>query len=256
VPPDHITGVGMKLHLDGVRKAFGDRVVLDDVSLEVASGEVVCLIGASGSGKSTLLRCVNLLEPIDEGAIHLDGVDISAPGLDPDPVRRRIGMVFQSYNLFPHMSVLRNITLAPTKVLGRRTSDAAAAARDLLGRFGLADKADAYPDQLSGGQQQRVAIVRAMAMQPELMLLDEVTAALDPVLVGEVLDVIRGLRTTGMTMIIATHEMGFAREIADTVCFLEQGRILEQGPPAELFTAPREQATRDFLARVIASGRL
>ncbi len=246
----------MKLHLDGVRKAFGDRIVLDDVSLEVASGEVVCLIGASGSGKSTLLRCVNLLEPIDEGAILLDGVDISAPGLDPDPVRRRIGMVFQSYNLFPHMSVLRNITLAPTKVLGHRANDAAAAARDLLGRFGLADKADAYPDQLSGGQQQRVAIVRAMAMQPELMLLDEVTAALDPVLVGEVLDVIRGLRTTGMTMIIATHEMGFAREIADTVCFLEQGTVREQGPPAELFTEPREQATRDFLARVIASGRL
>lgn len=246
----------MKLRLDRVRKAFGERVVLDDVSLEVASGEVVCLIGASGSGKSTLLRCVNLLEPIDEGTIHLDGVDISAPGLDPDPIRRRIGMVFQSYNLFPHMSVLRNVTLAPTKVLGQRSGEAAAAARDLLGRFGLADKAEAYPDQLSGGQQQRVAIVRAMAMQPELMLLDEVTAALDPVLVGEVLDVIRELRTTGMTMVIATHEMGFAREIADTVCFLEQGHVREQGPPAEVFTAPREQATRDFLARVIASGRL
>jgi polar amino acid transport system ATP-binding protein len=246
----------MKLHLDRVRKAFGERVVLDDVSLEVASGEVVCLIGASGSGKSTLLRCVNLLEPIDEGAIHLDGVDISAPGLDPDPIRRRIGMVFQSYNLFPHMSVLRNITLAPTKVLGLRSGEAATAARDLLGRFGLADKAEAYPDQLSGGQQQRVAIVRALAMQPELMLLDEVTAALDPVLVGEVLDVIRELRTTGMTMVIATHEMGFAREIADTVCFLEQGCVREQGPPSEVFTAPREQATRDFLARVIASGRL
>lgn len=246
----------MKLRVERVRKAFGTRVVLDDVSIDVAAGQVVCLIGASGSGKSTLLRCINLLEPIDEGAIHLDGVDISEPGFDPDPVRRRIGMVFQSYNLFPHMSVLRNITLAPTRVLGHSRSSAATTAHDLLGRFGLADKADAYPDQLSGGQQQRVAIVRALAMQPEIMLLDEVTAALDPVLVGEVLDVIRELRGAGMTMIIATHEMGFAREIADTVCFLERGRILEQAAPDELFAAPRESATRDFLARVIASGRL
>jgi polar amino acid transport system ATP-binding protein len=239
-----------------VRKAFGDRTVLDDVSLEVDTGEVVCLIGASGSGKSTLLRCINLLEPIDDGTIHLDGVDISEPGLDPDPIRRRIGMVFQSYNLFPHMSVLRNITLAPTKVLRRPKAEARDTALELLGRFGLADKAEAFPDQLSGGQQQRVAIVRALAMQPEIMLLDEVTAALDPVLVGEVLDVIRELRTNGMTMVLATHEMGFAREIADTVCFLQNGRILEQGPPAQLFSEPREQATRDFLARVIASGRL
>jgi polar amino acid transport system ATP-binding protein len=239
-----------------VHKAFGERTVLDDVSLEVGSGEVVCLIGASGSGKSTLLRCINLLEPIDDGTIHLDGVDISEPGLDPDPIRRRIGMVFQSYNLFPHMSVLRNITLAPTKVLRRPKAEARDTALELLGRFGLADKAEAYPDQLSGGQQQRVAIVRALAMQPEIMLLDEVTAALDPVLVGEVLDVIRELRTNGMTMVLATHEMGFAREIADTVCFLQNGRILEQGPPARLFSEPREQATRDFLARVIASGRL
>jgi polar amino acid transport system ATP-binding protein len=230
--------------------------VLDDVSLEVDTGEVVCLIGASGSGKSTLLRCINLLEPIDDGTIHLDGVDISEPGLDPDPIRRRIGMVFQSYNLFPHMSVLRNITLAPTKVLRRPKAEARDTALELLGRFGLADKAEAYPDQLSGGQQQRVAIVRALAMQPEIMLLDEVTAALDPVLVGEVLDVIRELRTNGMTMVLATHEMGFAREIADTVCFLQNGRILEQGPPAQVFSEPREQATRDFLARVIASGRL
>ncbi len=246
----------MKLQVVQVRKAFGDRVVLDDVSLEVAAGEVVCLIGASGSGKSTLLRCINLLEPIDDGAIHLDGVDISEPGLDPDPIRRRIGMVFQSYNLFPHMSVLRNITLAPTKVLRRSNEQARASALELLERFGLADKADAYPDQLSGGQQQRVAIVRALAMQPEIMLLDEVTAALDPVLVGEVLDVIRGLRANGMTMVLATHEMGFAREIADTVCFLQNGRIHEQGPPAQLFSEPRQQSTRDFLARVIASGRL
>jgi polar amino acid transport system ATP-binding protein len=239
-----------------VHKAFGERTVLDDVSLEVGTGEVVCLIGASGSGKSTLLRCINLLEPIDDGTIHLDGVDISEPGLDPDPIRRRIGMVFQSYNLFPHMSVLRNITLAPTKVLRRPKAEARDTALELLGRFGLADKAEAYPDQLSGGQQQRVAIVRALAMQPEIMLLDEVTAALDPVLVGEVLDVIRELRTNGMTMVLATHEMGFAREIADTVCFLQNGRILEQGPPAQVFSEPREQATRDFLARVIASGRL
>jgi polar amino acid transport system ATP-binding protein len=246
----------VKLRVARVHKAFGERTVLDDVSLEVGTGEVVCLIGASGSGKSTLLRCINLLEPIDDGTIHLDGVDISEPGLDPDPIRRRIGMVFQSYNLFPHMSVLRNITLAPTKVLRRPKAEARDTALELLGRFGLADKADAYPDQLSGGQQQRVAIVRALAMQPEIMLLDEVTAALDPVLVGEVLDVIRELRTNGMTMVLATHEMGFAREIADTVCFLQNGRILEQGPPAQVFSEPREQATRDFLARVIASGRL
>jgi polar amino acid transport system ATP-binding protein len=246
----------VKLRVAQVHKAFGERTVLDDVSLEVGTGEVVCLIGASGSGKSTLLRCINLLEPIDDGTIHLDGVDISEPGLDPDPIRRRIGMVFQSYNLFPHMSVLRNITLAPTKVLRRPKAEARDTALELLGRFGLADKAEAYPDQLSGGQQQRVAIVRALAMQPEIMLLDEVTAALDPVLVGEVLDVIRELRTNGMTMVLATHEMGFAREIADTVCFLQNGRILEQGSPAQVFSEPREQATRDFLARVIASGRL
>lgn len=246
----------MKLRIDRVRKAFGERLVLDDVSIDIDAGQVVCLIGASGSGKSTLLRCINLLEPIDEGAIVLDGVDVSEPGFDPDPVRRRIGMVFQSYNLFPHMTVLRNVTLAPTKVLGRSRSVAAATARELLGRFGLADKAEAYPDQLSGGQQQRVAIVRALAMQPEIMLLDEVTAALDPVLVGEVLDVVRELRGTGMTMIIATHEMGFAREISDQVCFLKGGRIHEQGPPEQIFTAPARQDTRDFLARVIASGRM
>ena len=245
-----------KLELRGVTKAFGDKVVLDDISLEVGAHQVVCLIGASGSGKSTLLRCLNLLEPVDDGQIFLDGVDIAEPGLPPDPVRRRIGMVFQSYNLFPHMSVLRNITLAPVKVLGRSTSSARAAALELLERFGLADKADAFPDRLSGGQQQRVAIVRALAMQPEVLLLDEVTAALDPVLVGEVLDVIREVRAGGMTMVLATHEMGFAREIADTVCFLDGGCIVEQGPPAQMFTAPQQQATRDFLARVIASGRL
>jgi polar amino acid transport system ATP-binding protein len=246
----------VKLRIDRVRKAFGERLVLDDVSIDIDAGQVVCLIGASGSGKSTLLRCVNLLEPIDEGAIVLDGVDVSEPGFDPDPVRRRIGMVFQSYNLFPHMTVLRNVTLAPTKVLRRSRGDTAVTARELLARFGLADKAEAYPDQLSGGQQQRVAIVRALAMQPEIMLLDEVTAALDPVLVGEVLDVVRELRGAGMTMIIATHEMGFAREISDLVCFLKDGRVHEQGHPEQIFTLPERQETRNFLARVIASGRL
>ena len=253
-----------KLSLQHVRKSFpvgrGRRaerkVVLDDVSLDIDEHHVVCLIGASGSGKSTLLRCINLLESIDDGAIVLDGVDIAEPGLDPDPIRRRIGMVFQSYNLFPHMSVLHNITLGPTRVLGTSAFDAAQRAHELLARFGLDDKATAYPDQLSGGQQQRVAIVRALAMQPELMLLDEVTAALDPVLVGEVLNVIRDMRAAGMTMVLATHEMGFAREISDLVCFLKDGVILEAAPPEQLFTAPQHAETQAFLERVIASGRL
>ncbi|MFM2070131.1 MAG: hypothetical protein RLZZ623_394 [Actinomycetota bacterium] len=257
---DHVPSPGPepvpKLHIDRLRKAFGPKLVLDDVSLSVAEHEVVCLIGASGSGKSTLLRCINLLEPIDDGAVWLDDQDISEPGLDADPIRARIGMVFQSYNLFPHMSVLRNITLAPITVRRARRSDADGAARTLLDRFGLADKADAYPDQLSGGQQQRVAIVRALAMQPELMLLDEITAALDPVLVGEVLEVVREMRSAGMTMLLATHEMGFAREIADTVCFLKDGRIVEQGPPAQMFSDPSQPETREFLSRVIASRRL
>ncbi|MFM2076664.1 MAG: hypothetical protein RJA49_554, partial [Actinomycetota bacterium] len=247
-----------KLSIRDVEKSFGTKherkVVLDHVSLEVAEHEVVCLIGASGSGKSTLLRCINLLEPIDDGAILLDGVDISEPGLDADPIRRRIGMVFQSYNLFPHMSVLDNVTLAPTKVLKRDRAEARDAAHELLARFALEDKAEAYPDQLSGGQQQRVAIVRALAMKPELMLLDEVTAALDPVLVGEVLNVIRDMRNEGMTMVLATHEMGFAREISDTVCFLKDGVVLESGPPEQLFTAPQRAETGEFLQRVIASG--
>lgn len=245
-----------KLSIQHVRKQFGTKVVLDDVSLDVGEHQVVCLIGASGSGKSTLLRCINLLEPIDDGIILLDGLDISEPGLDADPIRRRIGMVFQSYNLFPHMSVLDNITLAPTKVLRRPPAAATEEARELLGRFSLADKADAFPDQLSGGQQQRVAIVRALAMQPELMLLDEVTAALDPVLVGEVLNIIRDMRGQGMTMVLATHEMGFAREISDLVCFLKDGVILEAAPPSSLFTAPERPETAEFLERVIASGRL
>ncbi|MCU1362164.1 MAG: putative amino acid transporter ATP-binding protein [Ilumatobacteraceae bacterium] len=245
-----------KLRIQNVRKSFGDKMVLDDVSLDVAEHEVVCLIGASGSGKSTLLRCINLLEPIDDGAVFLGDVDISEPGLDGDPIRARIGMVFQSYNLFPHMSVLDNITLAPVHVRKRSKPEARSAAHVLLSRFGLADKSDAFPDQLSGGQQQRVAIVRALAMQPEIMLLDEITAALDPVLVGEVLEVVREMRAGGMTMLLATHEMGFAREIADTVCFLQHGRILEQGPPEQMFTDPAEPETRDFLARVIAARRL
>ncbi len=247
---------GPKLEVGHVRKSFSKRIVLDDVSLQVAEHDVVCLIGASGSGKSTLLRCINLLEPVDDGTILLDGVDISEPGLDPDPIRARIGMVFQSYNLFPHMSVIQNITLAPTRVLKHGRAQADSEAKALLDRFGLADKADAYPDQLSGGQQQRVAIVRALAMKPEIMLLDEITAALDPVLVGEVLQVVRELRTTGMTMLLATHEMSFAREIADSVCFLKDGRILEQGPPLQMFSEPACAETREFLARVIASGRL
>ncbi|MEN9505064.1 MAG: hypothetical protein RI958_990 [Actinomycetota bacterium] len=239
-----------------VRKSFGDRVVLDGIDLDMDAGQVVSLIGASGSGKSTMLRCTNLLEPIDDGAIVFDGIDISEPGLAPDPVRRRIGMVFQSFNLFPHMTVLDNVTLAPRKVLGLSRHDAEQQAGAMLERFGLADKAGDYPDRCSGGQQQRVAIVRALQMQPDVMLLDEITSALDPELVGEVLEVVRGLRNSGMTMLLATHEMSFAREISDTVCFLKDGRICEQGPPEQMFTSPERSETRDFLSRVIASGRL
>jgi polar amino acid transport system ATP-binding protein len=244
------------LQYSAVRKSFGTKVVLDGIDLSVARGGVISLIGASGSGKSTLLRCTNLLEPIDDGVIEFDGVDISEPGLPPDPVRRRIGMVFQSFNLFPHMTVLENVTLAPRKVLGRPKGEAIERAMSMLGRFGLADKADDYPDRCSGGQQQRVAIVRALQMDPEVMLLDEITSALDPELVGEVLEVVRDLRGQGMTMLLATHEMSFAREISDQVCFLKSGRILEQGVPQQMFTQPVHQETRDFLARVIASGRL
>ena len=247
---------GVKLDLIGVRKAFGDAQVLRGIDLSVAHGEVITLIGASGSGKSTLLRCANLLEPIDDGAILLDGVDIAEPGLDPDPIRRRIGMIFQSFNLFPHMSVVDNVAIGPRKVLGVAKSQARDQARDLLVRLGLADRIDAYPDQLSGGQQQRVAIARSLAMQPEVMLLDEITSALDPELVGEVLDVVRDLKAGGMTMLFATHEMAFAREISDRVCFLHQGQILEQGPPDRLFGAPTEERTQMFLQRVIDAGRL
>jgi polar amino acid transport system ATP-binding protein len=244
------------LVLDGVRKSFGANVVLRGIDLTVAEHEVVCLIGASGSGKSTLLRCVNLIEPIDAGRIVLDGADITARGTDANRVRRRIGIVFQSYNLFPHMSVLENVTLGPRKVLGRGRGQVEARAAELLDRFGLAARGRDYPDRLSGGQQQRVAIVRALAMEPELMLLDEVTSALDPELVGEVLEVIRELAAGGMTMLIATHEMAFAREIASRVCFLDAGAILEQGPPERIFTAPTEPRTQQFLQRITAAGRL
>ncbi len=244
------------LALEGVRKAFGTRVVLDGIDLTVGDHEVVCLIGASGSGKSTLLRCVDLLDPVDEGRILLGGDDITDPDVDEDAVRRRLGMVFQGFNLFPHRTVLDNVTLGPRRAKRLGRSEAEARATALLSRFGLADKAGEHPDRLSGGQQQRVAIVRALAMEPEVLLLDEITSALDPELVGEVLDVIRELRTAGMTMVIATHEMGFAREIADEVHFLDGGRIVESGPPARLFDAPREARTQQFLARITAARRL
>ena len=241
-----------KLVLKGVRKRFGRNQVLGGVDLSVEDGEMVCLIGASGSGKSTLLRCINLLEPIDDGAILLDGVDVSEPGLDPQAVRTRIGIVFQSFNLFPHMTAVDNVMLAPRRVLRRRPDEMIDSVTALFDRFDLKDRMQHYPDQLSGGQQQRVAIIRALAMSPEIMLFDEITSALDPELVGEVLDVLRRLRSEGsMTMILATHEMSFASELADKVCFLDGGTILEQGPPAALFTAPREARTRAFLARVL-----
>jgi polar amino acid transport system ATP-binding protein len=242
--------------IERLHKSFGKLEVLRGVDLEVAQHEVVCLIGASGSGKSTLLRCVNLLEPIDRGRIELQGEEITGPGVDVNRVRQRIGIVFQSYNLFPHMSVLRNVTLAPMKALGLSRRRADEEATELLARFGLAERRNDYPDRLSGGQQQRVAIVRALAMRPELMLLDEVTSALDPELVAEVLNLIRELAAGGMTMLIATHEMSFARDIANRVCFLDEGVLLEQGPPAQIFTSPQEPRTRQFLDRIIAAGRL
>lgn len=241
----------MKLELSEVWKKFGANVVCKGIDLSVAEGEMVCLIGASGSGKSTLLRCINLLEPVDDGLIRLDGLDITDPDLDPQPIRQRIGLVFQSYNLFPHMTALENVMLAPRRISRKSRAELRPMAEALFERFNLADRMGHYPDQLSGGQQQRVAIIRALAMKPEVMLFDEVTSALDPELVGEVLDVLRQLKSEGMTMILATHEMGFAREAADKVCFLDEGRILEEGPPAQLFGAPRAARTREFLSRVL-----
>jgi polar amino acid transport system ATP-binding protein len=244
------------LKLDNVHKSFGEHEVLRGIDLDVAEHEVVCLIGASGSGKSTLLRCVNLLEPLDAGRIWLGDEEITRRGVDVNAVRRRIGIVFQAYNLFPHMTVLRNVTLSPRDVLKLSRAEAEGRALELLRRFGLESRRDEYPDRLSGGQQQRVAIVRALAMRPELMLLDEVTSALDPELVAEVLNVIRELAEGGMTMVIATHEMSFARDIANRVCFLEEGLILEEGSPNEIFSSPKEPRTQQFLERIIEAGRL
>lgn len=251
--PDNSSPV---LRMEAVRKTFGDTVVLRDVDLEVAPHTVTALIGASGSGKSTLLRCANLLEDIDDGAIWLDGEEITDPRADQDAVRRRIGVVFQAYNLFPHMTVLENITLAPRRVHGVDRADAEQYARELLERLGLGAKAGEYPDRLSGGQQQRAAIVRALAVRPRLLLLDEVTAALDPELVGEVLAVVRDLKADGMTMVLATHEMGFARDVADQVCFLEGGVVLERGTAEQVFGEPQQERTRQFLRRIVEAGRL
>jgi len=247
---------GEALRLEGIHKSFGRLEVLKGIDLSVADHEVICLIGASGSGKSTMLRCINLLEPVDAGRITVRGEEITARGVDVNRIRRHIGIVFQAFNLFPHMTVLRNVTLAPMQALGMSRTDAQDRALELLKRFGLADKKDEYPDRLSGGQQQRVAIVRALAMRPDIMLLDEVTSALDPELVAEVLNVIRELAAGGMTMVIATHEMGFARDIAARVCFLDAGRILEEGPPERIFSAPREERTRRFLQSIIDAGRM
>ncbi len=239
------------LEVQNLRKSYGSTVVLEDIDLTINKHDVICLIGSSGSGKSTLLRCLNLLEDIDDGVIRFDGREISDPLVDPREVRREIGMVFQAYNLFPHLSVLANCTLAPVKVSRVARREAEERAHALLERCGLSDKATSYPDQLSGGQQQRVALVRALCTQPSLLMLDEITAALDPELVGDVLEIVRAEAKAGTTMILATHEMAFAREVATTVCFLHQGRILEQGPPEQIFSNPREQRTREFLQRVL-----
>jgi polar amino acid transport system ATP-binding protein len=247
---------GPKLELVDVHKAYGDKRVLNGIDLAIDDQEVICLIGPSGCGKSTLLRCVDLLDPINAGEIRLDGESITARGVDANQVRRRIGIVFQSYNLFPHMSVLDNVTLGPRRALGMDRDEAEARAMELLERFGLGDKANDYPNRMSGGQNQRAAIVRSLMGDPEILLLDEVTSALDPELVGEVLSVIRDLAARGLTMVLATHEMGFARDVASRVCFLHEGRVLEAAPPAELFGEPRHDRTKQFLARVIEAGRL
>ena len=240
-----------KLELRGVVKRFGENTVCDGIDLDVEEGQMVCLIGASGAGKSTLLRCINLLESVEDGAILFDGQDIAEPGLNPQAVRARIGMVFQSFNLFPHLTALDNAMLAPRRVYGQTRAQVAPQVESLFTRFGLADRMHNYPDQLSGGQQQRVAIIRALAMRPEVMLFDEITSALDPQLVGEVLDVLLMLKQEGMTMVLATHEMGFARQAADKVCFLKDGRIVEVGPPEQIFAHPQNDATKAFLARAL-----
>ncbi len=239
------------LRVENLRKSYGDRVVLDDIDLTVEQHDVICLIGSSGSGKSTLLRCLDLLEEIDDGVIELEGREVSDPLVDQRAVRQRIGMVFQAYNLFPHLSVLDNVTLAPRRVHGLSRPEAEQQAHELLDRFGLADQAAKHPDRLSGGQQQRVALVRALATRPALLLLDEITAALDPELVGDVLTIVRDLAASGTTMLLATHEMAFARDVATRVCFLDDGRILESGPPEQVFSQPREERTRQFLRRVL-----
>jgi polar amino acid transport system ATP-binding protein len=244
------------VEVENVTKRFGDLEVLRGVTIGVDEHQVVCLIGASGSGKSTLLRCINLLERVDEGTIRVDGKTLTNGKIDVNALRREIGIVFQSYNLFPHMTVLQNVALAPRKARGLSRQMAETVAKDLLERIGLEAKAGEYPDRLSGGQQQRVAIARALAMNPKLLLLDEITSALDPQLVSEVLALVRSLTEVGMTMMIATHEMQFAREVADHVCFLDAGRILEEGPPEQIFTQPRKARTREFLSRVIEAGRL
>jgi polar amino acid transport system ATP-binding protein len=247
---------GHFVSLQGVTKRFGDLEVLHGIDFDVAEHNVVCLIGASGSGKSTLLRCINLLEQVDEGTIVVDGQTVTGTKVDVNRLRQKIGIVFQAYNLFPHMTVLQNVTLAPRKALGISRRQAEDHARALLRQIGLQDKADEFPDRLSGGQQQRVAIVRALATGPKLMLLDEITSALDPQLIGEVLELVRELAGSGMTMILATHEMGFAREVANKVCFLDAGVIREEGPPEQIFSAPSQERTREFLARVLEGGRM
>jgi polar amino acid transport system ATP-binding protein len=244
------------LEIDDVHKSYGANEVLKGVSLDVERHEVVCLIGASGSGKSTLLRCVNALEEISSGSIRIEGDTVSGTGVDLNVLRRDVGIVFQSYNLFPHMSVLENITLAPTRIDGLPKAEARERGMALLESVGMAEKANAYPDMLSGGQQQRVAIVRALAMQPRVMLLDEITAALDPELVGDVLQIVRELAREGLTMLLATHEMGFAKEVASQVCFLDQGSICERGTAKDIFENPKEERTQQFLSRVVQSGRL
>jgi polar amino acid transport system ATP-binding protein len=244
------------LELKQLRKSFAQELVLEDISIKVPLHTATVFIGASGSGKSTLLRCINLLEQIDDGQILIDGEDISAVDVDPDLVRRKLGMVFQSFNLFPHMSVIENIVLAPTKVHGISRDEAISQAYELLTRFGLKEKADQYPDRLSGGQQQRVAIIRSLALKPRLLLLDEITSALDPVLVNEVLSTVRDLKSEGMTMVLATHEMGFAKQVADEVCYLHNGRILEWGPPGKLLESPTQPQTREFIKRIQQAGRL